>query len=176
MIRPLLLSGALALGLAVSAAPFTVHAQPAPMAAMPTDAMGFVMAAGQSDQFEIQSGQLAASQGGSKKVRSFGTQMVADHTKSTDMVMRAAKRAGLTPPAAPPPLRADQAQMLAQLQPLQGAAFDSLYVQQQMQAHDEALGLHQNYAKNGDTPALKTAASGIVPVVQMHRAMLQKMP
>lgn len=175
MIRTLLLSGALALGVSLTGAAPAALAQPASASAMPTDAMGFITAAGQSDQFEIQSGQLAASQGGSGKVRDFGKQMVKDHAKSTAMVMKAASTAGMTPPAGPPPLRADQQQMLGQLQRLHGADFDRTYVQQQMQAHDEALMLHQNYARSGDTPALKSAAAQIVPVVRMHRSMLQGM-
>lgn len=143
-----------------------------PMSPMsPSD---YMTAAGQSDQFEIQEGQLAQSQGGSKAVRDFGKRMVKDHTASTKMVMMAAKRSGLTPPP-PPPLRPDQQQMISQLQATSGPAFDQLYVQQQLGAHQEALQLQQSYAQTGSDPHLKQAASQIVPIVQQHLSMLQHM-
>jgi putative membrane protein len=143
-----------------------------PMSPMsPSD---YLTAAGQSDQFEIQEGHLAQSQGGSKAVRDFGRRMVKDHTTSTRMLMNAAKRSGLPPPP-PPPLRPDQQQMMSQLQAASGPAFDQLYVQQQLGAHQEALQLHQSYAQSGSDPQLKQAAGQIVPVVQQHLSMLQHM-
>ena len=136
----------------------------------PTD---YVTAAGQSDQFEIQEGQLAQSQGKSARVKAFGKEMIADHTKSTAMVVAAAQKAGLTPST--PPLRSDQQQMLSQLQATSGDDFDRLYIQQQTQSHQEALQLQQGYAQNGDSKPLKAVAAKIVPVVQHHLTMLQQM-
>jgi putative membrane protein len=134
----------------------------------------YMMMAGQSDQFEIQTGKLAATKATSADIKNFGNQMVTDHTKSTAMVMAAAKKSGL-PTSPPPPLKADQQAMLAQLQSQSGAAFDQTYVSQQLKAHQDALALQRSYAKGGDDPNLKAAAGKIVPVVQMHLSMLQKM-
>ena len=136
----------------------------------PTD---YVTAAGQSDQFEIQEGRLAQSQGKSARVKAFGKEMVADHTKSTAMVVAAAQKAGLSPST--PALRPDQQQMLSQLQATSGDDFDRLYVQQQTQSHQEALQLQQGYAQSGDSKPLKAAAAKITPVVQKHLTMLQQM-
>ena len=144
------------------------------MADMASSPTAYVTAAGQSDQFEIQEGQLAQSMGKSADVRKFGARMIKDHTKSTDMVMKAAMKSGM-PAMPPPPLRPDQQQMLAQLQATSGSGFDRLYLQQQMQSHQQALMLQQAYAQNGSDPNLKTAATKIVPVVQMHISMLQSM-
>lgn len=137
-------------------------------------AMAYVTAAGQSDQFEIQEGKLAASMGHSSKVRAFGKQMIDDHTKSTHMVMAAALQSGL-PQMPPPPLRPDQQQMMAQLQSASGADFDRMYIQQQLQAHQDALAAQQNYAKTGTDPNLRGTAMKIVPVVQHHLGELQAM-
>ncbi len=136
----------------------------------PTD---YVTAAGQSDQFEIQEGQLAQSQGKSAKVKAFGKEMITDHTKSTAMVVAAAQKAGLSPST--PALRSDQQQMLSQLQAASGDDFDRLYIQQQTQSHQEALQLQQGYAQNGDSKPLKAVAAKITPVVQKHLTMLQQM-
>jgi putative membrane protein len=136
-------------------------------------ATDYVTMAGQSDQFEIQEGQLAQSQGKSARVKAFGKQMIADHTKSTAMVVAAAKKAGMTPST--PQLRPDQQQMISQLQATSGDDFDRLYIQQQTQSHQEALQLQQGYAQNGDSKPLKAAAAKITPVVQQHLTMLQQM-
>lgn len=142
------------------------------MAGGSSDAMTYVTAAGQSDQFEVQEGKMAESMAKSSKVRAFGRRMVKDHTDSTQQVMAAARASGM-PPMAPPPLTADQQQMIAQLQSTSGADFDRTYVQQQMQSHQQALAVQQGYAQNGSDPNLKTVAGKIVPVVEHHIQMLQ---
>jgi putative membrane protein len=72
----------------------------------------------------------------------------------------------MTPPA--PALDARKAEMVRQLQAVQGEARDRLYVEQQVMAHQEALTLHTSYSRNGDTPELKTAAGAAVPIVAQH--------
>ena len=135
-------------------------------------ASAYVMAAGQSDQFEIQEGKLAEQRAQSARVRAVGKQMVQDHTKSTEMVMAAATASGL-PEMPPPPLRADQQQELSQLASASGPAFDRLYVQQQLASHREALTLQQGYSTGGADPNLRGAATKIVPVVQHHLGELE---
>jgi putative membrane protein len=142
-------------------------------AATPTTAAGFIAAAGASDMFEIQSAKLALANSKSDDIHKFAQMMIADHTKTTDAVKAAAKKAGITP--APPQLTAEQQQMLDQLKPLKGDDFDKAYLAQQMPAHQQALALIQNYAQNGDTPALVDAAKSAVPIVQKHIDHLQEL-
>ena len=163
--RNLLLCGALALSFPIAAAA---------QSAAPPPAAEYIMMSGQSDRFEIQSGKLAASKAMSPDIKKFGAQMVTDHTKSTQIVVAAAKKSGL-PAAPPPPLKPDQQAMLETLQGQSGAAFDTAYVTQQLAAHKEALALQSGYASSGDDKNLKTAAAQILPVVKMHLSMLQKM-
>jgi putative membrane protein len=140
----------------------------------PLMAPGYMAQAGSSDQFEIQSGQLAMQASQNAAVRNFANMIIADHTRSTQMVVAAAQSAGLTPP--PPALLPEQQAMLDQLRASgSGPAFDQAFQQIQIQAHQSALSLHQNYAASGDVPALRTAAGQIVPVVQMHLQQLQSM-
>ena len=134
----------------------------------------YVTAAGQSDKFEITEGKLAQTMGSTAKVRAFGRKMVADHTKSTMEVMQAAQMSGL-PTTPPPVLRPDQQDMVAQLKATSGPAFDQMYIQQQMQSHQQALEVQQNYAMHGGDKQLKMAAMKIVPVVKMHIALLQNL-
>ena len=138
----------------------------------PPSAAQYMTMAGQSDQFEIQSGELAESKAANLDLKKFAREMIADHTKTSALVMDAAKKSGL-PTSPPPPLTADQEAMLSTLQGLSGAAFDKAYSGQQMKAHEDALALQRAYAANGDDPNLKAAAIHIVPIVQLHWTMLQ---
>lgn len=160
------------LGRALAAGALALGAYAVPAVAQVTDAKSFVMKAGASDLYERESSQLVAGSNNAG-VKSFAQQMIKDHTDSTAKVKAAAMKSGLK--VAPPKLEPEQAQMVAQLRAAKGSARDQLYVSQQKTAHQKALMLHQTYAANGDTPALKTVASGIAPVVQHHIAMLDKM-
>jgi putative membrane protein len=92
--------------------------------------------------------------------------LVGDHTTTTQQLMVAARSAGLNPP--PPMLLPMQRDMMARLRAASGADFDRVYLDQQVQAHQTALSLHQNYAQNGDVPALRTVAGTAVPIIQGH--------
>ncbi len=148
------------------------QAMPAPSASMspemtPTAAMPFVMMAGASDLYEIQSSRMALSKARTPAVRQYAQMMITHHTKTTRDVTTAARRAGMKPTK--PKLTAMQADMIAQLRSAgAGADFERTYLTQQLQSHEMALALHTNYAQNGDTPQLKTAAQGAVPIVQQH--------
>ena len=138
----------------------------------PLMAPGYMAQAASSDQFEILSGQLALQASQNPAVRNFANMIIADHTRSTQMIMSAAQSAGLTPP--PPTILPPQQAMLDQLRAAgTGPAFDMAFQQAQISAHQQALTLHQNYASQGDVPALRTVAGQIVPIVQMHLQAVQ---
>jgi putative membrane protein len=156
-------AAALATGLALPA-----------VAQMPTPtAKQFVMKAGASDKFEITEAKLMMNSKNAD-IRSFASQMVSDHTKSTNMVKTAATKDGLKP--MPPMLTAMQKSDLAKLEAAHGIDRDALYIKQQKPAHQEALSLMQTYSSSGSATHLKDVAGNIVPVVQGHIAMLDKMP
>lgn len=140
--------------------------------AMPT--MDYVKMAGAGDMYEKQSSEAVLKSTKNPEIRKFANMMVMDHTQSTMKVKTAAMKSGLHP--APPMLMPKQKAMIAELMAAKGTARDTLYVSQQKTAHQEALATHQDYAASGDKPALKMAASEIVPVVQHHIEMLNAMP
>lgn len=139
----------------------------------PLYAPNYLGMAGSSDQFEIQSGQLAQQMSQNPAVRQMGQMLVADHTNSTQQLMAAAQSAGIAAP--PPAMRPEHAAMLQQIQSAPPGQFDMVFRDVQIQAHQQALQLHQNYAASGDVPALRATAGAIVPVVQSHLNMLQGM-
>jgi putative membrane protein len=138
----------------------------------PLFAPGFLAQAGSGDQFEIQSSQLALTASSNAAVRAFANQMIADHTRLSQQMAAAASSAGITPP--PPALLPAQQAMLDQLRAAgTGPSFDMAYQQAQVTAHQGALTLFQNYAASGDNAAIKTAASGAIPTIQMHLQQAQ---
>ncbi len=166
----ILLGGALALA-ACSSTPRAVT--PADLS-NPLMAPGYLAAAASSDMFEIQSGQLAQQMSQNPGVQSFGGMLVTDHTQSTQMLMAAAQSARVSPP--PPALLPQHQALLDQLRAAgSGPSFDMAFQQIQIQAHQQALMLHQNYAQSGDVPALRATAGQIVPVIQRHLAMAQSL-
>jgi putative membrane protein len=130
----------------------------------------FLAKAGASDLYERTASQLVLSSTRNPDVRRFASTMVRDHGKSTQMVKSAALRSGLHPK--PPVLDPKQRGMIADLRHARGPDRDRLYLDQQRQAHSEALTLMQDYAATGSAPPLRRTAGEIVPVVQHHLEML----
>jgi len=153
---------------ALAATPFV-----AAQAQTPTTGAAYVKAAGASDKYEIESSKLVLSTTQNANLKAYANMMIANHTKSTGDVKAAAT--GSNVPIAPPALDATGLRNVAALRVIRGSARDRLYVMQQKTSHQKALALHQGYAANGDTPALKNTAGMIVPVVQHHIEMLQSM-
>ena len=176
--RPYIFAGALALTLAGAAAAQSTmshsgmkHGAMAmnaaagdAAAALPTP--DYVMKAGQSDAFEIQEGQLAASMAKAPSIKTFGREMITEHHKTTTMLMNAVHGMGMSPP--PPALTADQQSQIDSLRSMSGAGFDKAYVSQQIAAHQEALMVQQNYAKGGSDAKLRQVATSTVPIVKGH--------
>lgn len=75
----------------------------------------------------------------------------------------------------PQSLDAEHQQMIQRLQQAQGAEFDRLYVQQQTQAHQNAVDLFQNYARAGDVAELRQWAQQTLPDLQDHLRKVQQL-
>ena len=138
--------------------------------ALPTPT--YLMKAGASDMFEIESAKVVMDSPNAK-VHDFAQMMVTDHTGSTEKVKAAAMQAGLHP--APPHLSPKQMRDLSALRAARGPARDALYIRQQKMAHSDALMVQSGYATGGSVRPLRMVASEIVPVVKHHIAMLRMM-
>lgn len=147
---------------------------PTPPAAAAMAAPDYLAKAGAGDLFEIESSRAIMAKTDDKAVDDFAAMMVKAHGESTAKVKAAAQSAGLTVPA--PALTPDQQAKLDSIKAADGDAAVTAYLAAQRAAHAEALALHHGYAASGDTPALKTAAKEIAPVVQSHIDMLAKLP
>jgi putative membrane protein len=163
--------------LAAAAAPMlaapTVAAQdhhgPGRGSPTPEQAMGYVMKAGASDLYEIQSSQIALRKSRNQQVRNLATMLISHHRMTTRDVTAAARRERLRP--MPPMLEPHQRAMIAVLNRT-SRGFDRAFLDQQRTAHDQALQLHMNYSARGDAPALRAAAATAVPIIQRHIARI----
>ena len=132
----------------------------------------FADKAAKSDAFEIAAAKLAKTNAESADVKKFAATMIDAHTGSTAKIKAAAAKA--SPAIKPDPtLTSDQQSKPDDLGKRKGADFDKAYIDGQISAHEDALSLMKDYAANGDTPSLKTAAGEIAPVVQKHLDMVK---
>lgn len=75
------------------------------------------------------------------------------------------------------PPNPQQQAMLAELSATPaGPRFDRLYVRQQVQAHQMAIGMTQAYAQGGPNPALRTYAQQVLPSLEEHYSMARRLP
>ena len=140
----------------------------------PEERGAYVAMAASSDLYEIQSGQLAQQRAQRVELRQFGATLVAHHTQTTQQLMAAAQASGMSPP--PPVLLPMHERMLSELQQASGSGFDAVFSRQQVMAHEMALNLHQNYARDGDAQPLRTTAAAAVPIITQHLAQARQLP
>jgi putative membrane protein len=137
-------------------------------AAVTSSMRDFVSKVATSNQFEITSSQLALKESKSDDVKRFAQQMIDDHKRLGD-----AFNAALASPAVsmPSPATMPDAAQQAQLDTLDKAPhakFDRVYLEQQVQAHTEAVGLFKEYAHNGNNAVLRDFAGQSLPVIRHH--------
>lgn len=168
MIRRLTLAAAL---LAAPALAQLAPPPPPPEAMM--QAQPFLMAAGQSDVYEITSSQIALMKSSDPAMKRYATELIGHHTMTTNNALKAAKAGGVTPP--PPVLDAANRALIAELQNAPAGDFDRVYIGQQIPAHQGALALQTAYSQGGDVAPLRTAAKGALPYIRQHLAEAQAM-
>jgi putative membrane protein len=134
----------------------------------------FVKKATVSDMYEIGAGHIAETKATSADVKTFASRMITDHTKSSDALKAILSKKGHT--VAPPPLDAKHKAMLNKLRGASAQDFDSLYAQQQIQAHQEAVMLFTSEQQSGTDPDIKNFAAQTLPVIQQHLSMAQQLP
>ena len=127
-----------------------------------------------SDMFEIQSGQLASEKAQNGDVRSFGKQMVADHTKTSDQLKNLIedKDVKVELPGKPD---AEHQTNLDKLNGLSGNQFDKEFVRMQIDAHQKAIALFEGYAAAGENNDLKSWAKDTLPTLKQHLEHAQKL-
>jgi putative membrane protein len=131
--------------------------------------MAFAKKVTVANKYEIEAGQLALDKAQRDDVKQLAQMIVSDHEKAGNDLKTAvgAEASGL--PAA---LDSKHTQLLDQLKKASGQQFDRLYVQQQVQAHKEAVALFRDEAKK--TNELQQFAQTTLPALENHLKMAQE--
>lgn len=145
-------------------------AQQADESAQATDTL-FISAASQSNVYEIGAARLAVENAQSQEVTELAQMIIDDHTKATSELLTVAEGLDATPIADP---SGGQQLMLNYLGTLSGAEFDSAYLEQQVVAHEEAIGLFEIASTMAQDEPLKTFATETLPALEEHLQMAQE--
>ena len=129
------------------------------------DTGAFVSNAGQGDMLEIEEAAMVLKRSKNAEVKAFAKMMASDHAALSKAMAPLIAAAGKTPPT-----ELDQRRkgFVDNLRAAKDADFDKIYIDQQVDAHKEALDLMQGYGKDGPDAGLKDAAGKAVAKVQMH--------
>ena len=134
----------------------------------------YVAQAAAGDLYEIQAGHIAQGKARENAIKAFATTMIKDHGTMSSTLMAALDNAQRKIAHPSDQLPTDKQAMIDQLKATpKGAQFDSLYLGQQLQAHQQAWALQKGYATDGDDASLRQVAASAVPIVEQHLAMLK---
>ena len=122
-----------------------------------------------SNQFEIQSSELAKEKDQDAEIVALADMIIADHTAAGEK-LDALLADHAEKPAEPAALAPKHEKMLSQLEAAEGAEFKTLYIDMQAQAHMEAIALFRTYAGSGDNAALVGFAKETLPALETHAA------
>ncbi|HEY0047305.1 MAG TPA: DUF4142 domain-containing protein [Flavobacterium sp.] len=133
----------------------------------------FLVAAAESDLMEIEIGKLALSKGTHAEVKSFANMLVADHTKSANMMKPFAQKLGVSLPAAITEKGKERYNELNDQKA--GADFDKKFAQMMVQNHEDAIQKMQNASENAKDPEIKAWAATMVPTLKAHHEHAQRL-
>lgn len=128
---------------------------------------GYVPNAAMGDMYEIQAAEIAIERTTNPQVRELAQMILTDHRAASEKMM------ALAPQAAPDvtlPTELDERRqgLIDNLRAADAAAFDQVFLDQQVAAHQEALTLHRGFADNADAPQLAAHAAEVAPRIEMH--------
>ena len=111
-----------------------------------------------ANQVDIDAGKLAQSNGSNPEVKAFGKQMVTDHTAVNKQAVALVKKLKVTPQDNPTSqsLKSGGTENVKSLKKLQGAAFDSAYIEHEIAYHAQVIdAIKQTLIPNAKNDELK---------------------
>jgi putative membrane protein len=131
----------------------------------------------ETNQMEIEFGQLAQQKASSPDVKDFGKQLVDDHQSADQKITALAKEKNLTldAPAAMNDADAkkseDMKATLAKLKSAEGAQFDQQFLKAMADGHTHAIQLVKETKPSIKDAQVKSLITELEPVLEKHRAM-----
>jgi putative membrane protein len=179
----------------------TAHNAPAPDTLVSDNAVLAKMH--ETNQLEITLGRLAARNGSSQQVKTFGTRLARDHQAADKKVTALAKKLGITltqghdmaahpTPQGKPYQRGDSAQsgdttsrpavemethaqLTQRLTSLRGAEFDAAFFDAMIKGHEKTIALLERAQGQTQQPELRTLIAQTLPAVRAHLQTAQSL-
>ena len=131
----------------------------------------FAVEAANGGMAEVVFGKLAEEKATNKKVKDFGTMMVADHSKANDELKALAKKLSITLPDS---IASEESKTRDDLAKKSGADFDKAYVQDMVDDHKKDVKAFEDASKNLKDSDLKAFAVKTLPTLKMHLETIEK--
>src|SRR4051812_25789702 len=123
----------------------------------------FIMEAAKGGMGEVEMGKVAGQKAKSAEVKSFGQQMVTDHTKANNELKALAKKKGITLDVKP------------EMENFSDTDFDKDYAKEMVKDHEKDVSEFEKEAKNGKDPEVKAWANKTLPTLRHHLEMAKQM-
>ncbi|QYO76093.1 DUF4142 domain-containing protein [Devosia salina] len=156
---------------AMAQTPSPQNQQTEQASAAATDPSMFTALAASGNLFEVETSQNALDRVQSADVRDFAQMMIEDHQKALDQLQQAAAEDGWDMPTE---MGNVHRQKFETLSGQNADTFETDYVRAQVQAHNEAVSLYQDYLASGPAGALHTYAQKTLPVLQQHQQRIME--
>lgn len=133
----------------------------------------FMMEAAMGGKAEVAMAKLALEKSSSDSVKQYAQKMIDDHTKAGEELMEVASMKGITLPMEPD---AKHMALMAKMQQMSGAEFDSMYIKMAgVKDHEKMEKLFMSESSKGKDADAKGFAAKTLPTVQMHLSMARQM-
>ena len=146
----------------------TTSATPAAPAPLSDHDKEFLTKAAQGGMLEVAEGQAIAAKAPNTAVKTFGQEMVTDHSKANDELKALAASKGATLPTQ---LDSDHQKKLDKLTKKNGPKLDKYYASDMGDDHEEDVKEFKDAAKNLDDPDLRAWADKTLPTLEHHLMM-----
>lgn len=132
----------------------------------------FVKMGIQGNLAEVSMGQLAQEKGQSEGIKSFGQQLVKDHTDANQKLMGVASSVSLTPPTEPTKKQKADHDKMAKMS---GAKFDREFAKHMVMDHKKDIKDYEKATKMRNADAVASYASQTLPTLNQHLEMAQSL-
>jgi putative membrane protein len=133
--------------------------------------MDFAKTAAGSGNAEVDLGKLATQKASDQSVKTFGQQMVDDHRKANDQLMKIAQTKKIDLPT---DLPAEAKTAKDHLNGMSGADFDREFMIMMLSDHKKAVDLFTKESQSGQDAELKQFAQTTLPTLQSHLQQAQQ--
>lgn len=153
----------------------TALVDPASAETAAREGQDFINAAGQASLVEIRTSEMALEKSANADVKAFAQMMIDQHKAGIDKIKAAASSTAMMPPA--DVLDDFHMRRINDLVETDGDAdFDADYAALQVDAHNDAIKLFEDYSKDSDATAqLKALADEMLPTLTTHKAEAEKL-